>query len=54
MLEDQDHSLESNHKDDLREHIQASRSDFEHIISVIPAEGEEITPTNNKDNIYFF
>lgn len=54
MLEDQDHGLESNHQDDLREHIQASRSDSEHMISVIPADCEEITPANNTDNVYFF
>ena len=54
MLEDQDHGLESNHKDDLCEHIQAPRSDSEHIISVIPTEGKEITLENNRDNIYFF
>lgn len=54
MLEDQGHGHESNHKDDLREHIQVSRSDSEHIMSVMPAEAEEITPANNNDNVYFF
>lgn len=54
MLEDQGHGHDSNHKDDLHEHIQASRSDSEHIISVMPAEAEEITPANENDNVYFF